>query len=82
MDPNAVPAPVPHCTWAYLAALAGYFFRVVAGILSRAGKALAVLATILTGTQDAGQRPKGAEGGVPHLPVGVGLSTVHTGWAR
>lgn len=73
---------MPQCTWAYLAALASYFLGVVAGVLSRAGKALAVLAAVLTGTQDAGQRPKGTEGGVPHLPMGVGLSTVHTSWAR
>lgn len=66
--------------WAYLAALAGHFLGVVAGVLSWAGKALAVLAAVLTGTQDAGQRAKGAEGGVPHLPMGVGLSIVHTGF--
>lgn len=54
----------------------------MAGVLGGAGHALAVLAAVLTGAQDAGQGSEGAEGWVPHLPMGVCLPAVHTGWAR
>lgn len=70
------------CTWTNLAALPGYFLRVVAGVRSGADHPLAVLAAILAGAQDAGQGSEGAEGRVPHLPMGVCLPTVHTGWAE
>ena len=70
------------CTWTHLAALPGYFLRVVAGVRSGADHPLAVLAAILAGAQDAGQGSEGAEGRVPHLPMGVCLPTVHTGWAE
>lgn len=52
----------------------------MAGILGGAGHVLAVLAAILTGAPDAGQGAKGGEDWVPHLPVGVCLPPVHTGW--
>lgn len=66
--------------WTNLAALPGYFLRVVAGVRSGADHPLAVLAAVLAGAQDAGQGSKGAEGRVPHLPMGVCLPTVHTGF--
>ena len=54
----------------------------MAGVRSGADHPLAVLAAILTGAQDAGQGSEGAEGWVPHLPMGVCLPTMHTGWAK
>lgn len=80
----AVPSlpPASLCTWANLAALPGYFLRVMAGILSGAGHPLAILAAVLAGAQDARQGSKGAESWVPHLPMGVCLPTVHAGWAK
>lgn len=66
--------------WANLAALPGHFLGVMAGVLSGAGHPLAVLVAVLTGAQDAGQGSEGAEGWVPHLPVGVRLPTMHAGF--
>lgn len=74
--------PTSLCTWANLAALPGHFLGVMAGVLSGAGHPLAVLVAVLTGAQDAGQGSEGAEGWVPHLPVGVRLPTMHAGWAK
>lgn len=80
LAPSQPPASL--CTWASLAALPSHSLGVMAGILSGADHPLAVLAAVLTGAQDAGQGSKGAEGWVPHLPMGVRLSAMHTGWAK
>lgn len=67
-------------SWANLAALPSHILGVMAGVLSGADHPLAVLAAVLTGAQDAGQGSKGAEGWVPHFPMGVRLSAMHTGF--
>ena len=79
---SAFPPPGVPCTWTNLAALPSHFLGAMAGVLGGAGHTLAVLAAVLTGAQDAGQGSEGAEGWVPHLPMGVCLPAVHTGWAR